>query len=319
MQASGSAPAKIILFGEHAVVYGRPALAVPVPELRARATLRQNPQAANRGLGIRAPAVSIQDEVGNLPADHPLAVVIHRTLELLDREMPAGCDLQIESNIPVSGGMGSGAAVSVAVIRALAGFFDRPLTREQVNSLAFEIEKIHHGSPSGIDNTVVTYEEPVYFVKSQPIHRLRVAKPFTLVIADSGIPSPTAITVAAVRRAWQTEPVRYEQLFDEIGTLAQMARFAIETGRTEELGPLMDQSHVRLCEIDVSRPEIDRLVDAARQAGALGAKLSGGGRGGNVIALVAEQQAAGVAAGLKQAGAAGTLITTVAGPRSASQ
>ncbi|MBN1149066.1 MAG: hypothetical protein JXA78_17540, partial [Anaerolineales bacterium] len=169
----------------------------------------------------------------------------------------------------------------------------------------------HHGTPSGIDNTVVAYAMPVYFVRGQGLQTLSLPRPFTLVIGDTGVASPTAIAVGDVRRAWQAGPQRYEALFDSIGEIAVRARQAIESGARDELGPLMDQNHACLREIGVSSPELERLVAAAREAGALGAKLSGGGRGGNMIALANPKIAEDVAQALLEAGARRTIISRI--------
>jgi mevalonate kinase len=197
------------------------------------------------------------------------------------------------------------------MIRALSAHFGHALTDEQVNALAYEIEKLHHGTPSGIDNTVITYARPVYFVKGKPIETLRVGAPFTLVIGDTGIPAPTKESVGDVRKAWEADKKRWEKVFDKVGTIAQQARKAIETGKTERLGALMDENHAVLQTMNVSSPELDRLVLMARAAGAEGAKLSGGGRGGNMIALVKPDRADQVASALLAAGAKRTLVTVV--------
>ncbi len=158
---------------------------------------------------------------------------------------------------------------------------------------------------------MITYARPVYFVRGEPIETFHIRQPFRLVIADSGISSPTGETVAHVRRARSADPQRYASLFDAVGGIVQAARAAIEGGEPDALGPLMDQNHALLREMGVSSPILDRLVEAARQAGALGAKLSGGGRGGNLIALVGEGQAQPVAEALTQAGAAHAFSTLV--------
>jgi len=187
------------------------------------------------------------------------------------------------------------------------------LSDEQVSALAFEVEKLHHGTPSGIDNTVITYARPVYFVRSQPIETLRVAQPFTIIIGDTGISSPTAIAVGDVRHAWQQAPAHYEALFDAAGQIARQARQAIESGYPEDLGALMDSNHTLLQQLGVSSPELDHLVAVARDAGALGAKLSGGGRGGNMIALVQPADATIVAEALSNAGAVRIIATKIIG------
>ena len=177
--------------------------------------------------------------------------------------------------------------------------------------MAFEVDKLHHGTPSGIDNTVVTYARPVYFVKDQPIETFAVGEPFTIVIADSGISAPTKQSVAAVRKLWEADKKYWELVFDDVGEISFAARRVIEEGWIKMLGSLMDENHALLQKMTVSSPELDRLVEAARHAGALGAKLSGGGRGGNMIALIQAEQAESVSAALKEAGAQNTIVTQV--------
>ena len=231
--------------------------------------------------------------------------------QLLGVERMPACTIKVTATIPVASGLGSGAAVSVAVIRALAGFLGNPLPADEVSALAYEIEKIHHGTPSGIDNTVVTYALPVYFVRGKPIETFPVPRPFTIVIGDTGHPAPTRESVGDVRVAWQADPKTYERLFAAVGSIAKTARQAIENGHPQWLGPLMDENHELLREMGVSSPGLDRLVCTAKEAGALGAKLSGGGRGGNMIALVETGQAESVAQALEMAGAVRTISTEI--------
>jgi mevalonate kinase len=219
--------------------------------------------------------------------------------------------VRVSSTIPVAAGLGSGAAVSVAIIRAVANFAGSSLPDETISELAYQVERLYHGTPSGIDNSVITYARPVYFVRGQPIQMLRLPVPFTIVIGDTGVQSPTSKSVGDVRSAWQAESRRFEQLFDQVGQIAQAARQAIEAGRPQELGGLMDENHALLYDIGVSSPELEQLVWAARVAGAQGAKLCGGGRGGNMIALVDDKQAQAVARNLVQNGAVRTIITTI--------
>lgn len=308
---TASAPGKVILFGEHAVVYGQPAIAVPVNEVRAQAIISPLIQGPAGAIRIEAPAVGLSSAFADLAEDHPLAVALALTLQALNVEKPPAFKLRIVSSIPVAAGLGSGAAVSVAVVRAVSAFLGQPLPDEQVSAIAFEVEKLHHGAPSGIDNSVVTYKLPVYFVKSQPLETLKVAYPFTLVIGDTGVASPTREAVADVRRGWEADTDCYEALFAKIGELAQSARRAIEGGDPASLGPMMNENHALLQELAVSSAELDALVAAAREAGALGVKLSGGGRGGNMVALADELTADKVVVALQSAGATNTIITTV--------
>jgi mevalonate kinase len=307
--SSACAPGKIILLGEHAVVYGQPALAVPVTQLQAEVRIEGT---SNPGVLINAPDIQLQTMLELLAHTNPIAATIRHTLSLLDLPPLSSVVIQIKSTIPVASGLGSGAAVSAALIRALARYVDKDLSDEQVNALVYETEKLHHGTPSGIDNTVITYAKPVYFVKSQPITTLRVTKPFTIVIGDTGIAASTLQSVQDVRQSWQKNPAQYESLFSAIGNLVKNARQALEEGSPDMLGPLMNENHALLQELGVSSPELDQLVEAAHLVGALGAKLSGGGRGGNMIALVKSDEAYEIAASLREAGATNTIITEIA-------
>jgi mevalonate kinase len=308
---SASAPGKVILLGEHSVVYSQPAIAVPVSQVQAKAIITPDPSAAAGNIHITAPQINLDSNLADLAEDDPIAAAARGTLSALNVSSPPAFKLRITSTIPIGGGLGSGAAVSVAAIRAVSSFLGDPLENEQVSSLAFEVEKLHHGTPSGIDNTVITHNKAVYYVKEKPIEFIRVAKPFTLVIADTGKSTPTKETVADVRRFWENDPDPYDQIFDSIGKLSIAARIAIEDGNIEALGPLMNENHELLQKLDVSSADLDKLVLAAREAGALGAKLSGGGRGGNMIALVPDSLADSIRSALLAAGAKGTIITVV--------
>ncbi|RPJ23846.1 MAG: mevalonate kinase [Chloroflexi bacterium] len=303
-----SAPGKIILFGEHAVVYGRPALAVPVVQVHADVDVSD---AARAGVWIDAPGVDLHAELNTLPSDHPIASVINNLFFLSHVSPFPNLGIEITSTIPVASGLGSGAAVTVALTRALSSHLNYAMTDEEINAFTYEIEKLHHGTPSGIDNTVVTHARPVYFVKGQPIETFKVAEPFTMVIADTGIPAPTKESVGAVRKLWEADKVQWEKVFDEVEEISFAARRVIEEGWIKMLGALMDENHTLLQQMTVSSPELDHLVEAARNAGALGAKLSGGGRGGNMIALVEPETAERVSVVLKDAGAQNTIIAQI--------
>jgi mevalonate kinase len=309
-----TAPGKVILFGEHAVVYRRPAIAVPVTDVQARATL----QPAEAGSGFRIIAFDLDQDYLLVQAqpDDPLATIVQNTLQYLGQITLPDATLKITSTIPLGRGLGSGAAVSTAIVRALAEFLSQPLPTAEISTLVYEIEKLHHGTPSGIDNTVVTFEQPVYFIKGEPqpiIRRMRVAQSFTLVIGDTGIVSPTHKAVGDVRRRWQADTERYEGYFDEIAVIADQARVVIETGSLgiETLGKLMNENQELLETLGVSSPELEQLIEAARQAGAVGAKLSGAGWGGNMIALAPPDVAPTVAQALTEAGAMGVIVTEV--------
>ena len=306
-----TAPGKIILFGEHAVVYGRPAIAVPVLQVKAKATVSFDPRSASGRVILRAPDIGLESSLSDLPENHPLAVVLLKAVSAMNLSHIPACTIQIMSDIPIAGGMGSGAAVSVAILRAFSASLGHPLSDEQVSKLAYEVEVIHHGTPSGIDNSVITYAKPVYFEKGRMIEILQVKHPFTLVIGDTGIPSPTVNVVSDVHNAWEKAGEKYEDLFDAVGAIAASAREAIEAGLIDTLGSLMNENHALLCKMSVSSPELDGLVECARSAGALGAKLSGAGRGGNMIALVTHEYSDEIVRALVNAGATRTIVTEI--------
>ncbi len=303
---SASAPAKTILFGEHAVVYGQPAIAVPVSGLRAFAEVHPG----SGGLRITSADLDIPVVIDTEAVDHALALTARLVLKALDAAPPEAI-ISIRSDIPIASGLGSGAAVSTALARALCARLGRTIETAALNDLIYEVEKIHHGTPSGIDNTVIVYERPVYFVRGQPIETLRIGAPFTLLIGDTGKSASTRSAVAGVRELYDHDPQTIQPVLDEIGELVRQARMAIECGYHAVMGHLMTRNHLLLRKLTVSSPELDALVEAALGAGALGAKLSGGGRGGNMIALVTQETCAPVEAALRAAGAVHVFSTEV--------
>ncbi|GAB4410811.1 MAG: mevalonate kinase [Anaerolineae bacterium] len=307
-----SAPGKIILFGEHAVVYGYPAIAVPLTAVQV--TVRADPAPPGSGITLHAADLGRTLALTDLPPDDPLydalAYPIQLALQTLRCPVP-DLRLTIHSTIPIASGLGSGAALAAALIRAVRAALGQPIDDDALNPLVYEVEKRHHGTPSGIDNTTIVYARPVYFVRGQPPRTFAVARPFTLLVADSGQSSPTRLTVADVRRQAETEPQRVGATLERIGHIAERARLAIETGDIATLGPLMDENHALLADLTVSCDLLDRLCQAARAAGAQGAKLSGGGRGGNLIALVDEPSVDAVTEALRQAGAVRVLMTRI--------
>lgn len=309
---SASAPGKIILFGEHAVVYNRPAIAVPVLQVSAHATIVADPLAPPHTVWIEAPMIGLTSRLEDLDPEHPIRVIFRLVMEKLNISHFPSAKVKLTSTIPIASGLGSSSATSVALTRVISTFLGRPFPDEAVNQVAFETEKIHHGHPSGIDNTVTTFARPIYYVKDQPMRWLTVGEPLVLVIGDSGEASSTAAVVSDLRQRWSQAPEAYEPLFDRVGEVAVRAREAIDHGDLAETGRLMSQNHALLQELDVSSNKLDQLVLAAMKAGALGAKMSGGGRGGNMIALAQnENEAVEIAGTLEAAGAVHALVTTV--------
>ncbi|MCA9913086.1 MAG: mevalonate kinase, partial [Anaerolineae bacterium] len=285
---TASAPAKIILCGEHAVVYGQPAIAVPVSSLRVTAEVSPNaPDQHGLNLVTTETMEQIRVILGENTTfpEHPLSLAAALALRHWQIDSP-DFTITVKSSIPIGSGLGSGAAVSTAVIRALSLAIKRPIETVALNELVYEIEKLHHGTPSGIDNTVIVYEQPVYFVRGKPIERLSIGTPLHILIGDTGQTALTRVAVGDVRQLYDASPETIQPILDAIGAIVQKSRQAIESGDSVALGALMNQNHALLQQLTVSSPKLDTLVTATRNAGALGAKLSGGGRGGNMIALV---------------------------------
>jgi len=278
----GTAPGKVILLGEHAVVYGSPAMAVPVSSVRARV------------------------EVSELGPHDPSVI---QALDL-DRTIPIG-RLPSRSWIPVARGMGSGAAVAAAIIRAVAAHYGVSVSPDELSDLVFESEKVYHGNPSGIDNSVVAYEAPVYFRKGCPIEVLSPRAPLVLLIGDTGVPSSTREAVNRVHQDYESNPERHSALFDSIAQCVESGRSALEQGDLETLGDAMRSNQSLLRELQMSHPALEELISVAEHAGALGAKLSGAGRGGCMIALVTPERQQLVESALWAAGAVRIMGTVV--------
>lgn len=312
---ASSAPGKLILFGEHAVVYDRPAIAIPFTGVHVKAALFAMPIAPSGQVRIEAPTIHLDTTLDALEPDDPIAITIDSVMAKFNLDHLPAVHIRVTSTIPIAAGMGSSAATSVALARALSNFLGHPLPEVEINTIAFKVEQRLHGTPSGVDNSVITYGKPVYFVRNQPLEFLHVGQPFDLVVADSGIASATGPMVAGVRERRQVNPVRYDALFDQIARVVTAARDCMEHCTPSDLGPLMLENHAYLKEIGVSIPELDTLVKAAINAGALGAKLTGGGGGGNIIALAPVGKAEIIQNALLTAGARQTWTATVSHPQ----
>ena len=313
--AVGEAPGKILLIGEHSVVYGHPAIAIPLRSVTARAEVEFT---HNGAIEVVAPklgerASSTDSSTSRLG---PLVRLAAEVMELFG-EPAQGVRIGLSSTIPVGCGMGSSAAAAVAVVRGICRALDRRLDAEQEAELALEAEKGFHGNPSGVDPAVVARNEPIYFVRGKPIQTIAVGPSvFRFLIADTGISSPTIKVVQEIRDAWERDRARYDSMFWELGSMTTVAREVIRTGAPEELAMCMNRAHRVLQSLGVSCTELDTLVETAIENGALGAKLSGAGRGGVIIALMGESTDEDqLAAKLAAAGAETVLIALLGGER----
>lgn len=291
---------KTILLGEHSVVYGRHAIACPLP-----LTMRAFVEDTDKGVQLLIPRWGVEYELAKPPEQRrsfeKAAGTILDELGLGHR----GMRIEVFPDVPRGMGLGGSAALAVAIVRALNLHFSLGLNDDEVNRLAFRSEEVAHGQPSGIDNTLATYGKPLVFRKGHPalVELLNIPEPLPLVIGMTHTQGLTAKTVGNVRAAWERLPQVYEKMFDDIDGLALQAVSAIQENRLADLGELMNINQGLLNALQVSTPELEKLVALARGAGALGAKLTGGGGGGAIVALCADADASqGVAAALEAKG-----------------
>ena len=290
--AMTTVPGKIILLGEHAVVYNHPAIAIPVQGVTARARVRIT---NTPGITISCPDLERLCRSGEDPPEEiaPFIMLARKTLEAVERP-EAGLEATLASTIPIKAGMGSGAALSVALVRAIGAALEIDLPLNQVIDLAYEAEKVFHGNPSGIDNSVVAHNQPIYFRRACGCKPIRERKSeFRFLIADSGARSSTSDVVSQVAVLRDHDRAHFDALFWEIGSLACYAREVIVRGNPVQLGLCMNRNHELLRQLTVSSEGIDRLVEAAWRAGAAGATVSGAGRGGNVVVLLESEESEG--------------------------
>jgi hydroxymethylglutaryl-CoA reductase len=299
---------KIILLGEHAVVYGRHAIAAPLP-----LAIQAHVERGGDGVQLIIPRWGVEQRLHRTAEkqhsfEKSLAMIF-RTLGLGDESMR----IEIFPNVPRAMGLGGSAAIAVATIRALDRCFGIGLDDERVNELAFECEKIAHGTPSGIDNTLSVYGQTMLFrAGDAPLRRvIEIERPVQLVVGISGIESLTAATVARVRKAREAHPKLYEEIFDQIDSLVLQGVDALAGHDLETLGELMNVCQGLLNAMQVSSWELEEMIQIARRHGALGAKLTGGGGGGSIIALCPDEAGAAdrIESGLREAGYQAMQIT----------
>jgi mevalonate kinase len=283
-QTIQKAPGKIILFGEHAVVHGQPAIAVPIPQRYATVSIQAQISEPHE-IRFLAPDIHFNQALPDIPQDHPFRLITELVKQHGHIHHLPAMRIHIQSTIPVASGLGSGAAVSVALAKALCVFLGLSFSDQDISDIAFEAEKCYHGNPSGIDNTVIAFQKAILFQRGKPIQWLSIAKPFDILIVNSAEQKSTKLMVDLVNRSLQNLPQVVKPIIEQIGRLTIQARSALETGDIARIGALMLENHDCLQQLGVSTTTLDLLVHIAMQNGALGAKLSGAGGGGNMIIL----------------------------------
>ncbi len=276
---------KVILLGEHSVVFGRPALALAlgrgVEAEAAQGEAGDRLEVSPWGVTI-APGVDV---------DEPLAEAFARVLDL---HPTRGGAVRVRADVALPGGAGLGcsAAFGVAVIGALDDYYGVTRTPDERAEAAAVWESVFHGNPSGIDAAMAACGGMALYRRGEPLEPVRGRRALPLVVAHSGEPSSTRAMVSQVARLHERAPERIDKTFDAIATLVHNGRLAIEAGDLAQVGQLMDLNQALLNSLLVSTNTLEELCGTAREAGALGAKLTGGGGGGCIIALAADLAAA---------------------------
>ena len=280
----GSGFGKTILFGEHFVVHSVPGIASAVDS------------AADVEVKKAVKGINVTDERSGAKGYAEKKKLqqlesIERMLKAMDMDpQKVAIDIWLGGNLPGFSGLGASAASSVAIARAIAEEFNLDLSDKRINDIAYEAEKAYAGNPSGIDNTAATFGGLIWFKKnvgggSNTIEQLSIREPVEIVIGNTGIVANTKAMVAGVAERKKQNPEKYGAIFRQAENLAHKGRKALEEFDLRKVGELMNENHRLLQEIEVSCKELDYLVDLARKEGAFGAKMTGGGGGGCMLAL----------------------------------
>ena len=302
-EGRGRTWAKAILLGEHSVVYGHPAVAVPLHDLRMRATATPVPGPSQ---------LNCLDHRGPMEQATPRFACIVKAFDTA-REF-SGCqgqsfEITTHSDFPHERGLGSSAAAAGAIIRAVLDACRHKASADDLFALTQLAEQVAHGKPSGLDAAATSSPHPIRFQGGRMRPLSQCIEQAHLVIADSGVHGSTRQAVGGLRLRYEENTRTIGPLIDELGALAQTAVTALGDGDAPALGAVMDRAHTVLAELDLSLPVLDELTASARRAGALGAKLTGGGLGGCVIALANSAQAADrIRSALERSGASATWI-----------
>lgn len=290
----GEACGKAILLGEHFVVHGIPALAIPLPDLKTHVQVE----------GADCAGVIVDADIEDIA---PVVESVERAIALVGFRGGA-LRVRSRSEVPLGCGLGSSAAFAVALVRALRGLTGADPDPRIESELAFELEKIAHGTPSGVDNTVVAHGRAIVYQRGRAPELLSPRGSLALVVADSGVRHPTSEAVARVHAYAAARPGSFAEACEHVRRIVTGGTAAFLAGDSAALGPQMDANHVLLREVGVSSPMLDRLVDAAKGAFALGAKLTGAGVGGSVVALCEAGAVGAVRDALLSAGARSAFV-----------
>jgi len=281
------APGKTILFGEHAVVYGYPAIAMAI-SVNSRCIISES---NNVSLKINLDNYNLSFEgkdLASLASKFPTKnKQLMKCLQLFKRRYGIelkNLEISVSSKLFPSAGLGSSASIAVALTQAINNYYDLKLSKSEINELAYAQEKIVHGSPSGIDNNICTYGNAIYFQEGD-FEFIEVPEELLLLISYTNIEHDTKEAINRIKRLKETEPEKTTEYLESIGKLTQQAQVELNKGNIQEIGELMNLNQKYLAKLKVSNEIIEQIVKISRKNGALGAKLTGAGLGGCVITL----------------------------------
>jgi len=293
---TASAPAKVILFGEHFVVYGQPAVVLAIDK-RASATtqLRKDERISINSFDMGIAGIfkgdRFQATKGGSKARLRLEPVKNAVQQVLGKAgKKVGVDVFIRSSIPIAAGLGSSAAVATSTVAAVSHLLGLQLSRDEIFRMAYESERLVHGTPSGIDPAISTYGGALQFQRGKDFIDLKVETNIPLVIGNTRVERSTGELVAKVRQMREGFPSVVDLVFITGARTALLAVEALQKGNLQTVGELMNINHALLSAVGVSHESLERLIYAARNSGAYGAKLTGGGGGGCMVALTEEKK-----------------------------
>lgn len=299
----GMATGKIILMGEHSVVYGKPAIALPFKQAQITSKVFKT---TNKITIDSIYHVGLLDDAPDTL--YGIKQLIYIVLVYLKQPF-FGIHVQIESSLPAQRGLGSSAAVSIAIVRSLFDAFKVELDQSRLDYFVDVAEQIHHVNPSGLDATTIAFGQAVFYQKDLGKSVIPLKMDAVIVVADTGKKGLTKQAVAEVKTLWKENPTVISPIMDRLEVLTNEVRTYLENNEILRLGLAMTEAHHLLRSIKVSDDLLEKLVEVAMKSGALGAKLTGGGKGGCMIALAKNNdQAIRIADALKNAGAENTWL-----------
>jgi mevalonate kinase len=274
---------KVILFNEHFVVYGLPAIASAIGA-KTTALVERRP---GSGVELKDERPETKGYKAEKFGQQKESLDLMLKLMNIDTTKTA-FKVTLGGDLLAASGVGASAASCAAIARAFSQELGLNYSDNRVNEVAYEGEKGYHGTPSGIDNTAATYGGLIWYRRegsSQLMERMKLKRPVEIVMGNTGLVADTKVVVGGVKERKENEPDKYARIFESAKQLAHNARRQLEAFNLDRVGSYMNENHELLQQIEVSCPELDMLVDLARDNGALGAKMTGTGRGGYMVAL----------------------------------